>query len=489
MAKLQDLLKDVEILDVKGNPDEEISSVTFDSRKCGQGTLFVCIEGFSNDGHKFIPDAVAAGTKAFLVSRDVDVPDGITAVKVADCRNAMAAVSCRLFGQPTREMTLLGITGTKGKTTTAFIYWNIMNTLGRKAGMIGTLGNFVGRDKVNTGRSTPTTPESCDLQYSFRYMLDNGVRDAVMEVTSQALKLSRVAYTEYDTAVFMNLTRDHITEREHPDMEDYFLSKAKLFSMCRQAVINADSDYGQRLMGMVKVPVYTMSLREGDIHPEDIRAGHEGMTFRLVTPWGSAEVRTNLQGQFNIYNIMAAVAGACLAGVRIEDAVSAVRYVYVPGRLEEVELDTPYKVLIDYAHTPDSLENVLKALKSDTEGRVISVFGCGGDRDHGKRPQMGRISTEIADISVITSDNPRTEDPDAIIDMIVEGAKGNEDRFVRITDRRQAIKYACSIARAGDVVLLAGKGQETYQMFGDRTIPFDERVVAKEVVEELRSEH
>lgn len=489
MARLRELLKRVNILGIIGDVDCNIEAVTYDSRKCGPGTLFVCIDGFSTDGHKYLGDAVAAGATACLITRDIEIPAGVTAVKVADSRNAMAAVACELYGNPSRDMHLLGITGTKGKTTTAYIYWSIMNSMGYTTGMIGTLGNYVAGNKINTGRSTPTTPESCDLQYTFTYMMDSGAQDAVMEVTSQALKLSRVAYTEYETGIFMNLSRDHITEREHPDMEDYFLSKAKLFSMCKQAIINVDSEYGVRLLNMTSVPVYRMSLEQADIYPTNIHTDHMGMSFDLNTPWGSARVNTNLQGKFNIYNIMAAISACCLRGIDIATAASAVSNVYVPGRLEEVNLNRPYKVLIDYAHTPDSLENVLRALKEDATGRVICVFGCGGDRDHGKRPDMGRISCSIADISVITSDNPRTEEPDAIIDMIEAGAKTAGGKYVRITDRRSAIKYAISIATQGDVVVLAGKGQETYQMFGDRTIPFDERVVVRQVLEELDNEH
>ena len=488
MARLIDLLKRVNVEYISGDENCQISAVTFDSRRCGPGTLFVCIDGFSTDGHKYLKDAVALGTRACIVTRDVETPEGVTVVKVKDSRNAMAAVACELYDNPSRKMHLLGITGTKGKTTTAYIYWSILNSLGYTTGMIGTLGNYIANDKINTGRSTPTTPESCDLQYTFTYMMERGAQDAVMEVTSQALKLSRVAYTEYETGIFMNLTRDHITEREHPDMEDYFMSKAKLFNMCKQAVINVDSEYGQRLLPMVTVPVYKMSLTEGDIYPTNVETEALGMSFDINTPWGIAKISTNLQGMFNVYNIMAAVSACCLRGIDLETAAKAVGRVCVPGRLEEVTIDAPFKVLIDYAHTPDSLENVLRALKDVTKGRVICLFGCGGDRDHGKRPQMGKISCSLADISIITSDNPRTEDPDAIIDMIEEGAKETSGKYVRITDRKAAIKYALRVAMAGDVVVLAGKGQETYQMFGDRTIPFDERVITKQAWEEISNE-
>lgn len=488
MPRLIDLLKRVDIEYIVGDRDCQVSSVTFDSRRCGPGTLFVCIDGFSTDGHKYLADAVAAGASACLITRDIEVPQGVTAVKVPDSRKAMAAVACEMYDNPSRNMHLLGITGTKGKTTTAYIYWSILNSLGYTTGMIGTLGNYIASDKINTGRSTPTTPESCDLQYTFTYMQERGAQDAVMEVTSQALKLSRVAYTEYETGIFMNLTRDHITEREHPDMEDYFLSKAKLFSMCKQAIVNIDSPYGERILDMAECPTYKMSMNEADIYPTNIKTEALGMSFVINTPWGSAEINTNLQGMFNIYNIMAAVSACCIRGIPLETAAKAVGRVCVPGRLEEVSIDAPFKVLIDYAHTPDSLENVLKALKDVTKGRVICLFGCGGDRDHGKRPQMGRISCGLADLSVITSDNPRTEDPDSIIDMIEEGARETHGKYVRITDRRQAIKYALSVALPGDVVILAGKGQETYQMFGDRTIPFDERIITRQAWEELCNE-
>lgn len=481
---LRELVKSLQIKSVQGSLDIEIDSVAYDSRKTKQDTLFVCIEGTVADGHKYISDAIENGTKAFLVQKHVEVPEGITVVEIDDTRYGLACVADAFFGHPSQKLNLVGITGTKGKTTTSYMVKSIFQAANHKIGLIGTVANLIGDEILY---ATRTTPESFDLQSFFNDMVEKKVDSAVIEVSSQGLELHRVAKCDFDIGVFTNFSRDHIGPKEHATLEEYFNAKAKLFSMCKQAVINIDSDYGKKMAALAKCKVYTYGINEdADIKATDIVKETTYTSFRLTSPWGNTTIKTNLQGTFNIYNALAAIGSCCLIpGITLEHVKKGLMNVNVPGRMESVPTDGNYSVIIDYAHTPDSLEKVLSTVKEFAKGRVVSLFGCGGDRDTGKRPQMGEISGNIADFSILTSDNPRTEQPEKIINDIEAGITKTSGKYIKITDRRQAIKYALENAVDGDIIVLAGKGHETYQQFKDKTIHFDEREVVDELLVEL----
>lgn len=482
--QLKELVKDLNIKEINGSLEVEVDSIAYDSRKTKQGSLFVCVEGTVVDGHKYINDAIENGTKAFLVQKHVDVPEGITTIETDDTRFGLAAVSDAFFGHPSSKLNLIGITGTKGKTTTTYMVKAILEAAGHNMGLIGTVANLIGNQVLYTSR---TTPESYDLQSLFNDMIDNKVDSAVMEVSSQGLELHRVAKCDFDIGVFTNFSRDHIGPKEHATLEEYFNAKAKLFKMCNKAVINIDSEHGRKMADLAEGKVLTYGLsNKADIWASDIikKTGHT--FFKLNSPWGSIDIETDLQGEFNIYNALAAIGSCCLIpGITLEHVKKGLTKVTVPGRMESVKTDGNYSVLIDYAHTPDSLEQVLKTVKEFAHGRVVSLFGCGGDRDKGKRPAMGEISGNIADFTIITSDNPRTENPEQIIEDIEAGIKNTNGKYIKITDRRQAIKFALENAQDGDIIILAGKGHETYQQFAEKTIHFDEREVVNELLVEL----
>ncbi|OPX46244.1 UDP-N-acetylmuramoyl-L-alanyl-D-glutamate--2,6-diaminopimelate ligase [Ruminiclostridium hungatei] len=482
---LADLIKGLKTKSVNGKLDMEIDGVAYDSRKTRQGVLFVCIEGTVADGHKYISDAIENGTRAFLVQKPVEVPEGITVIEIEDTRYGLAFVSDAFFGHPSEKLNLIGITGTKGKTTTTYMVKSILEAASHKIGLIGTVSNLIGQEILYTSR---TTPESYDLQSLFNDMVEKEVDTTVMEVSSQGLELHRVAKCDFDVGVFTNFSRDHIGPKEHATLEEYFNAKAKLFNMCKQAVINIDNEHGRKMAELARCRVYTYGLGENaDIRATDIIKKTAYTYFKLTTPWGNTEIETNLQGEFNISNALAAIGSCCLIpGITLEHVRAGLARVNVPGRMEAVTTGGNYSVLIDYAHTPDSLEKVLSTVKEFAHGRVVSLFGCGGDRDRGKRPEMGAISGNIADFTVITSDNPRTEEPERIINDIEVGIQKTNGKYVKITDRRQAIKFALENALDGDIIILAGKGHETYQQFKDNTIHFDEREVVAELIEELK---
>jgi len=482
--QLSELVKGLDIKSLQGSLDIDIDGIAYDSRKARQGTLFVCVEGTVVDGHLYINDAIENGTKAFLVQKKVEAPEGITIIEIEDTRYGLAHVSDVYFGHPSDKFNLIGITGTKGKTTTSYMMKAILEAASHKIGLIGTVANLIGDEVLYTAR---TTPESYDLQSLFSDMVEKKVDTTVMEVSSQGLELHRVAKCDFDIAVFTNFSRDHIGPKEHATLEDYFNAKAKLFKMCKQAVINIDSEQGRKLAELTECKVITYGLSEGaDIRALDIVKKTAHTSFKLTSPWGSTTIETDLQGEFNVYNALAAIGACCLIpGVTLEHVKEGLLNVNVPGRMETVRTDGNYSVLIDYAHTPDSLEKVLSTVKEFASGRVVSLFGCGGDRDTGKRPAMGTISGNIANFTIITSDNPRTEEPEKIINDIEVGILNTSGKYIKITDRRQAIKFALENAQEGDIIVLAGKGHETYQQFKDKTIHFDEREVVDELLVEL----
>lgn len=470
---------------IKGKQERNISRVVYDSRRAVPDSLFVCIDGFKTDGHKFIQSALDNGARTLIVEKDIPQPDeDITVIKVPDSRYALAHVADAFFNHPSTAFNLLGVTGTKGKTTTTYMIKSILEEAGQTVGIIGTVANSIGCEKIPAQR---TTPESLDLQEMFDKMKDKGATSVVMEVSSQGLKLNRVAASRFAIGVFTNFSQDHIGPTEHPDMEDYFQSKLMLFSMAGRGLVNMDSPYGQRVLGSSKCPCLTYGINNtADIMARDIITHADRVEFHVETPWFSRGIEVSVPGYFSVYNALAAIGAAGMMKIAPEYIVQGLKEIHIPGRAEVVPTPgKPYTVMIDYAHTPDSLENILSTVKSFVPNRLISVFGCGGDRDRGKRPQMGKISGEIADFTIITSDNPRTEEPAAIIRDIEEGIKQTAGQYIILQDRTEAIRYAMNHAQKGDVIVLAGKGHETYQMFKDKTIHYDEREIVKEILDDL----
>jgi UDP-N-acetylmuramoyl-L-alanyl-D-glutamate--2,6-diaminopimelate ligase len=482
--KLEKLIDGLNILSIDGDTGIDISRVVYDSRRAVMGSLFVCIDGFKTDGHKFIQSALDNGAKALLVEKEIPKPEGVTVVRVNDTRYALAHVSDTFFNHPSRFFNLIGVTGTKGKTTTTYMIKAILEQAGQTIGLIGTVASCIGHEKIPAQR---TTPESLDLQGMFDRMKDKGADAVVMEVSSQGLKLKRVAACQFEIGVFTNFSKDHIGASEHPDMEDYLNSKLLLFSMAKRGVVNGDSPYAKKVLESSKCPCITYGIKnKADVMAYDITTHADSVEFETVTPWFSTRMKVSVPGYFSVYNALAAISVAGLIGIAPEHIVNGLKDIHIPGRAEIVPTPgKPYTVMIDYAHTPDSLENILSTVKSFVPNRLISVFGCGGDRDRGKRPEMGRISGEIADLTIITSDNPRTEDPAAIIQDIEKGIKQTKGQYIIIQDRTEAIRYAMNNAVKGDIIVLAGKGHETYQIFKDKTIHYDEREIVKEILDDV----
>lgn len=479
---LAELVRDLNVLDIRGDSEIEIAGIAYDSREVRKGYVFVCIDGMTTDGHDYASQALDNGAAAFIIQKDLQIPEGTTIIKTDDTRIALACVSDKFYGHVSGKFKLIGITGTKGKTTTSFMLKSILESSGKKVGLIGTLGTRIGDRTLYSER---TTPESLDLQKLFSQMVEEGVDDVVMEVSSQGLALHRVGFCEFDTGVFTNLTRDHIGPREHASMEEYLLAKCMLFKTCKKGLINLDSKYAVRVLEEAECGTLTFGIdSNADIRATDIVKLPQSVEFDLTSPWYTGRFKVNIPGRFSVYNSLAAVGVSGLLGLPQEAVKAGLERVQVPGRAELVDTGRDFSVIIDYAHTPDSLENILYTVRDYVTGRVVCIFGCGGDRDRTKRPMMGAISGRLADYTVITSDNPRTEDPGMIIAQIEEGIKDTKGKYICISDRREAIRHAISEAGAGDVLVLAGKGHETYQTFKDRTIHFDEREVVRELLEE-----
>lgn len=481
--KFAELIKDMKVLHISGDSNIEITGIDYDSRRVKKGNLFVCIDGMTTDGHNYIRQALDNGAAAFIVQKNMQLPENCTFAVAEDTRTALAQLSDKFFGHPSEGFRLVGVTGTKGKTTVTFMLKAIFDAWGSRSAIIGTLGTQIDKRILHSER---TTPESADLQRLFKQMVDDGVEIVAMEVSSQGLALHRVEFSDFDIGIFTNLSRDHIGAKEHANMEEYMKAKCMLFKLCMHGIINADSEYAQRVLNEAECETLTFGIEnKADIRARNIRKQPQSVAFDLESPWYNGRFYTCIPGRFNVYNSLAAIGACGLLGIPEEAVRKGLETVHVPGRAELVETGRHFSVIIDYAHTPDSLENILSTIKDYSTGRVICVFGCGGDRDTAKRPMMGAISGRLADYTIITSDNPRTEDPEAIIRQIEEGIKDTGGQYICIGDRREAIKHSIIIAEKDDVVVLAGKGHETYQILNDRTIHFDEREVVKELLEEL----
>lgn len=481
---LSKILNGIEDLRIEGNADVDVLDIKCDSREVQQGDLFVAIVGFKTDGHEYIEKAIENGAKVVAVQRDKwngKIFPEVTFIIAEDTRKLMALASCNFYENPSREFKLVGVTGTKGKTTTTYMIKKILEKAGKKVGLIGTIANMIGDEKVEASR---TTPESVDLQKLFRKMADEKCDVVVMEVSSHALALDRVLGSSFDIGVFTNLSQDHMDF--HENFDNYLAAKAKLFTMCKEGFINCDDMYATKLMSMATCTITTYGIDNNPfVSARDIIITNSYSDFKMPFNKILQRIRVNIPGRFTVYNSLAAICVAIKLGANVENVIDGLSEVTVPGRSEMVVNNRNLTVMVDYAHSPASLEGILKAVKAYTKGKVICVFGCGGDRDKTKRPIMGEIAGKNATYTVITSDNPRTEKPEEIVNEIEEGIKKTKGKYIVIVDRKKAIEHAIKMARKNDIVVIAGKGHETYQEINGEHYHFDDREIASEVMKEL----
>ena len=477
--KLNDLLQGLRPLEICADVNMDITHVTSDSRKVQTGGMFIAVAGFAADGNRFIPMAMEKGAAVVVTAKkpEQDIPY----ILVDSDRYALAIIGTNYYGRPAESMTMIGVTGTNGKTSTTWLLKQVLQKVkGAKVGLVGTMENHIGDEILETDR---TTPESIELQALFARMRDAGCTYAVMEVSSHALSLDRVAGIHFDVAAFTNLTEDHLDF--HKTMESYCDAKAILFSRCDKAVANADDSWTERLLANSTAPILTTSVQgKGDLRAENVEMKADGVTFTAICGEQRAVISVPIPGRFTVYNVLGVLGIALQLGISLEESAAVLKTVAgVKGRVEVVPTPgRPYTVLVDYAHTPDGLENVLSSVRDFCKGRLIAVFGCGGDRDPIKRPIMGEIGVRIADIAIITSDNPRTEDPSAIISDIVKGL-GDAKNYKIVENRPKAIHYAMDIAEKDDIIVLAGKGHETYQEIMGVKHHLDEREVVAEYLQ------
>ena len=481
--KLKELLANVSVLQVSADLEMNIDSVEYDSRKVTPGSLFVAITGFAADGNRFIPMALEKGAVAVVTA--VKPEENIPYILVESDRLALAQIGCNFFGNPSKGMTMIGVTGTNGKTSVTLLLKQVLEKVtGEKVGLIGTMENQIGDLAIPSER---TTPESFELQRLFAQMRSAGCQYVVMEVSSHAIALERVGGVHFQVAAFTNLSEDHLDF--HKTMEDYCDTKAELFHRCDKAVLNRDDPWFERMKKGITCPNMTTGVKSSaDLHAENLQLHADGISFTAVRGEESVAVKLQIPGRFTVYNALTVLAIAVQLGISLADAADALASAKgVKGRVEVVPTEgMPYTVLIDYAHTPDGLENVLKSVRDFCKGRIIAVFGCGGNRDPIKRPIMGKIGTELSDFAVITSDNPRNEDPTAIIGDIMKGVEVPQERYAIIENRRKAIRYAMDKAEKDDIIVLAGKGHETYQEIQGVKHHLDEREEVSAYLKEVR---
>jgi UDP-N-acetylmuramoyl-L-alanyl-D-glutamate--2,6-diaminopimelate ligase len=490
---LQALAGQVKILDRRGNFDVPVNAITDDSRAVSTGSLFVAVKGERVDGHEFIPAAIKGGVVA-LVSQQPVREVSLPYARVDDSRKALGLLGSRFYGDPSSHIRMIGVTGTNGKTTTTYVCKALLEAIGHPVGLIGTVVYQIGERTIP---ATHTTPGSLELQQLLAMMVAGRCTTAVMEVSSHALSQERTSGCEYDVAVFSNLTQDHLDF--HKTMEEYFQAKLRLFTGLKRgvkankrAIINIDDPYGNHIVEQSPAPVWTYALKtKADLRAEAVRLSLQGTTFTAATPVGSFPIESHLVGEHNVYNLLAAIGVALHEGAtpaQIREAVARVSN--VPGRFERVMAGQPFTVAVDYAHTEDALVRLLTAAQALKTGRIITVFGCGGDRDRGKRPKMGAAAVRYSDVVILTSDNPRTEDPLSILEQVEVGViealrQRSHVQYRKVPDRREAIQEAVREAHSGDIVLIAGKGHEDYQIIGTKKVHFDDREVARNAIERL----
>ena len=490
--ELKTILSGLENLKVKGSLDIDVPNIKNDSRAVKPGDMFVAIKGFDIDGHEHINEACTNGAKVILAQtnqitkEDIkDVPEDVTIVLADDTRYALAICACNFYKNPSRKIKLIGVTGTKGKTTTTYMIRDILEKQGIKVGLIGTVASYIGDTKIQNNDNT--TPESLKLQEILAQMVEKDCEIVVMEVSSQSLKLHRVAGCNFYMAIFTNLAEDHISTKEHPNMEDYFNSKVELFKMCKTGIINSDDIYSITIPKLVPECNYTTYGIDNncDLLAKDITVTNQYVDFKVKLGDKNERVKVSIPGRFSVYNSLAAICATLKLGCSPESIKDALIDIRVPGRNELVTNKKGLTIMIDYAHTPASLEKILSAVKIYTKGRVISVFGCGGNRDRNKRPMMGEASGRVSDYTIITSDNPRDEEPEEIVKEIEKGIKKTKGKYECIVDRVEAIKKAIKMANQKDIIVLAGKGHEQYQEIKGKRYPFDEAKIVNEIIDEM----
>lgn len=482
---LQYLVEDLKTIEINGSTNIEIGKVEYDSTKVSQKDVFVAIKGYKEDGNNYIEEAIKNGASAVVVEKDLDIEkiiDRVTVIKVEDTREALASLAAVYYDNPAKKLKIIGITGTKGKTTTAYMIRDILLASGKKTGMIGTIYNTYGKVCIE---STRTSPESLDLQKLLKDMVDAGMEYVVMEVSSHALELKRVYGIHFIISVFTNLSEEHLDF--HETMDNYLLAKSKLFAQSDYAMINADDIYAPRLMKMINIKSATYGLDNSvNLTASDIRVNASYVEFKMYINKMLETITINIPGRYTVYNALAAIGVCSMLNCQMDAITLALANVKVPGRSEVIDVQKTFTVMVDYAHNPSSLEAILTATKKHAKGRIICVFGCGGDRDTSKRAVMGEISGKLADFTVITTDNPRNEDPKKIMGQIEEGIKTTRGLYKIIEDRKEAIRFAMRIAWKNDIVIIAGKGHETYQeLKKGKKISFDERKVVKEIAESM----
>ena len=491
--KLENLLEGIKDYKVKGDLELDIKMVESNSKKVIKDSLFVAIKGYDYDGHDFVEEAIKNGAVAVMLDlsadlKKINIDKSITVIITNDTRKALAIMSCNFFGHPSRKFKLIGVTGTKGKTTTTYMIKAILEKAGHKVGLIGTIANYIGEECL--GHSNRTTPESVELQYLFYKMAKEKCDYVVMEVSSQSLKLDRVYGSEFDYAIFTNLYEDHISEKEHKDMKEYFESKLMLFQMTKKGFVNADDFKCVKIKkGAPECDILTYSIdNESNLIAKDITITNVSVDYRVRLNNKNERVKVNIPGRYSVYNSLAAISLATYIGIDAEKIKEALLEVVVPGRNELVPNGKGQAVMIDYAHTAESLENILESAKAYTAGKVICLFGCGGDRDSSKRPKMGEVAGRLADYTIITTDNPRTEKPEDIVLQIEEGIKKTKGKYEVILNRKEAIKKALELEGKRDLVILAGKGHEITQEIKGKKYPLDEREIVKEILGEKKDD-
>ena len=504
--RILEILQDIEIIQSTGDLSGTVDVISYDSRTCGRQALFVAVRGLQYDGHDYIEDAICCGATYVMHEHEVERREGVTYIQVADSRRALGIAAGNFYGHPSKKLRLIGITGTNGKTTITYILESILKAAGIDVGIIGTINYRYGGEVIEAPN---TTPESLDLQYTLKRMVDAGITHVVMEVSSHAIDLARVDNCEYDIGVFTNLSEEHLDY--HHTTDNYFLVKKRFFDEImkgRDMVVNGDDSWGKKLLDEVGGPVTTFGIAGNwDVRATEFDLSIHGIETVVEISGGSCALSSSMTGKFNLYNILAAVAVSRLLGLPMETIRAGIAAVAtVPGRLERISGTDEPAIFIDYAHTEDALRKVLENLAEFNKGRIVTVFGCGGDRDRSKRPLMGRAATELSDLSIVTSDNPRGENPLSIIEAIERGIERRRVKrltteeiaaqpgirgYAVIPDRREAIELAVSVADSDDIVLIAGKGHEDYQIIGNRRISFDDKVVARESLDlwRLRGNH
>lgn len=487
--KVFELVKDFEYEVINGDLNREISTLVSDNRKLTKDCVFVCIEGANFDGHSVVNDAFKRNAAAVIVMKNVEVPKDIdtAVIKVKDTREALALASAAYFSYPTKEIKVIGVTGTKGKTTTTYLIKSILENAGYKVGLIGTIETIIGDEHIP---SKNTTPESYVLQETFRKMADNGIEVCVMEASSQGFLMKRTLGTEFEIGIFTNLEPDHIGPNEHDSFENYMECKSMLFRQCKAGILNADDEHLEGILKGHTCEVFTYGMSENaDYRASNVKLFEEkgvlGISFS-VNGRINTDVAIDMPGKFSLYNALTAVSVCSYLGIK-EDAIkSALKSAKVKGRIEMVPVSDDFTLMIDYAHNAMALESLLTTLKEYESGRLVCVFGCGGNRAKSRRFEMGEVSGRLADFTIITSDNPRFEEPLDIIADIVTGIEKTDGEYIKIPDRKEAIKYAIENGRKGDIIVLAGKGHEDYQEIKGVKYPMDERVLISEVLEELK---